>query len=306
MDLSGVVAVIPTPFRPDETVSEECLRRAVDFAIRAGAKAVCAPAFGSECYKLTDEERQRVAAVVVEQADRRVPVFISTGSGSARSTMEFSRYSESLGAQGIMVAAPRVVALGPAELTRFYDVVCASVGIPVMIQDADFAGSGLAASFIASLAERCSNFLFAKLENPLAGAKCAEILRLTQQRLQVLYGWGGLSLLDGLAHGAVGVMPGTALTPLYARVMSLYRFGRKGEARSLFNQIVPLLSFSLQHLELFILMEKRLLLRRGVIRCDRLREPTLQLDEAYRVQIEELCETANDLVNDCLAQCAPP
>ena len=47
----------------------------------------------------------------------------------------------------------------------------------------------------------------------------------------------------------------------------------------------------------FILIEKRLLLRRGVIRCDRLREPTLHLDEAYRAQIEELRETANYLVN---------
>lgn len=40
-------------------------------------------------------------------------------------------------------------------------------------------------------------------------------------------------------------------------------------------------------------MEKRILLRRGVIASDRLREPTLRLDTAYQEQREEL-------VNDVL------
>jgi 2-keto-3-deoxy-L-arabinonate dehydratase len=36
---------------------KNALRRLIDFAIASGLKAVCLPAYASEFYKLTDEER---------------------------------------------------------------------------------------------------------------------------------------------------------------------------------------------------------------------------------------------------------
>ena len=48
MKLRGAIPVVATPFRQDESIDEAHLRRQVDFAIAAGAAAVCVPGFGSD------------------------------------------------------------------------------------------------------------------------------------------------------------------------------------------------------------------------------------------------------------------
>ncbi len=290
MQIHGVIPVIPTPFRPDDGIDEESLRRTVDFAIAGGACAICAPAFGSEYYKLDDAERRQIVEIVAGQTAGRVPVFASASAGSVASTVEFSRHAESCGAQGIMIAPPRAVPLGAHELTSFFEAVCGSIKIPVMFQDADFASSGLSVDFFMEAAKRSPNLKFLKLENVLPGERCREILRRSQGQLQVLYGWGGLRLFDGLAHGATGVMPGTGLVDIYVRIIRLYEQGRVTESKALFYRLLPFLVFAVEHLELFIRMEKRVLMKRGVIASDRLREPTLHLDDLYEEQMEELVD----------------
>ena len=293
MNLRGVIPVLTTPFNADESIDESSLRRQIDFCIASGVGGLCAPAFGSEYYKLSDSERRRVAEIVVQHGDRRVPILVNVGAPGIRATVEFSRYAESLGADGIMVAAPRVVPLGGAELMVFFEEVSRSVKIPVMLQDADFQGAGLPARLFVELAERCPNIQFVKLENVLPGTRCQEVIEQSGGKIQVFYGWEGLRLFDGLAHGACGIMPGPALGAVFVHIFNLYDAGHVDKAKAWFARLLPFLVFALEHLELLIQMEKRILLRRGVIASDRLREPTLRLDTAYQEQREEL-------VNDVL------
>ncbi|HUY14940.1 MAG TPA: dihydrodipicolinate synthase family protein [Terriglobia bacterium] len=290
MKVHGVIPVMMLPLKADESIDEAAFRKQVDFAIDCGAAAVCAPGFATEFYKLTDEERRRVIKVLAEQAAKRVPVFASTGCGSAYATIELSQFAESVGADGLMVVAPKWCALGVREQVNFYEAVCRNVKIPVMLQDADFTGSGLPAALFVELAERCPNLEFAKLETLLPGGKCAEIIQRSAGKIQVFYGLAGVALLDGLAHGAAGVMPGSGFVEAYARLFELHDSGRMNEAKALFYRMQPYLVFALQHLEIAIQIEKRVMVRRGVFPSDRLREPTLHLDQAYQKQMDELVD----------------
>ena len=303
MKIQGVVPVMMLPLNDDESIAEETLRKQVDFAVSGGAAAICAPGFATEFYKLTDEERRWVIRVVVEQTSGRVPVVAGTGCGSARATIELSQYAESVGANALMVAAPKWCPLGVQEQTAFFEMVCRNVGVPVMLQDADFTGTGLPAALIVNLAERCPNLEFAKLETILPGAKCAEIIRLSQGRVQVFYGMAGIALMDGLAHGATGVMPGPGFVEAYVRVFDLYRGGRISESKALFYRMQPYIAFSVQHLELVIQMDKRALARRGIFPSDRVREPTLSFDAEYQKQMDELIELMRGICEE--AQGAP-
>ena len=47
MKLHGTVPVMLLPFSPDESIDEASFRKQVDFAIEAGAVAVCAPGFAT-------------------------------------------------------------------------------------------------------------------------------------------------------------------------------------------------------------------------------------------------------------------
>jgi 4-hydroxy-tetrahydrodipicolinate synthase len=152
--------------------------------------------------------------------------------------------------------------------------------------------------FFIKLAERCPNFQFAKLENVLPGERSQQIVSQSNGKVKVLYGWGGLRLFDGLAHGASGTMPGPALLDVYAQVLRLYGDGSIDEAKALFYRMMPFLVFALEHIELFIQMEKRLLVKRGVIPYAAMREPTLHLDEQYTELSEDLTSLMVKLVNE--------
>src|SRR5215831_2982278 len=199
--LNGITPVMATCFKEDDSIDDAPLRRQIDFTIEAGAAAVCGPGFGAEFYKMSESERYHFVDVLIDQTRKRLPVIAATSCGSTYNTIEFSRYAEKAGADCLMVTAPRSAPLPAASIVEFYSRLCDAVTIPVMLQDADFTGAGLPASVFIELAKRHPNFQFAKLEVILPGAKCAEIVEKSQGQVQVVYGLGGIAMLDGLEHG---------------------------------------------------------------------------------------------------------
>jgi dihydrodipicolinate synthase/N-acetylneuraminate lyase len=296
---NGITPVAVTPFNQDESIDDSALRRQVDFAVEAGAAAICGPGFAAEFYKLSDAERYHFLEVLVDCTKRRVPVIAATSSGSTFSTIEFSRWAQSIGADCLMVTPPSTARLPAGEIIRYYSRLCDAVQIPVMLQDADFTGAGFAAAVFVELARRHPNFLFAKLEVQLPGQKCAEIIEQTSGQVQIIYGLGGIAMMDGLAHGASAMMPGAACLEAYVRIYDLYMRGDHQEAKGVFNRLVPYLTFAMQHLELAIGIEKLVFAKRGILRDARLREPTLHLDQKYELQMSELADDVIKLSSEC-------
>jgi 4-hydroxy-tetrahydrodipicolinate synthase len=253
---------------------------------------------------MSDAERYHFVDVLIDQTNRRIPVIAATSCGSTYNTIEFSRHAEKAGADCLMVTAPRSAPLPASQIIEFYSRLCDAVTIPVMLQDADFTGAGLPAAVFVDLARRHPNFRFAKLEVTLPGAKCAEIVEKSAGQVQVIYGLGGIAMLDGLAHGASAMMPGAACLEVYVRAYELYAAGERQAARDLFHRLVPYLSFAMQHLEVAIHIEKRVLVRRGVLPNARMRHPTLTLDQTYQDQMDDLVAGVSTLAEECRAKLA--
>ncbi|HLV86225.1 MAG TPA: dihydrodipicolinate synthase family protein [Candidatus Sulfotelmatobacter sp.] len=302
LKLNGITPVMATTFREDESIDDNALRKQIDFAIEAGAAAVCGPGFAGEFYKMSDPERYHWVEVLVEHTRKRVPAIAATSSGSTYSTIEFSRFAEKIGADCLMVTAPKTAPLPGTEIIKHYSKLCDSVSIPVMLQDADFTGAGLPAKVFVELARRHPNFRFAKLENLLPGEKCKEVVEQSNGQVQIIYGLGGIAMMDGLAHGASAMMPGAACLEIYVRVYELYQQGRKKEAKELFEKLVPYLSFALQNIELALRIEKRVMEKRGVLPNSRLRQPTLTLGSIYEQQLESLVDDVIALSEECKRQ----
>src|ERR1700722_16253164 len=108
--LNGITPVMATCFREDESIDDNAMRRQIDFAVEAGAAAICGPGFAAEFYKMSDEERYHFVDVLIEHTNKRIPVIAATSSGSTHSTIAFSRYAEKAGADCLMIAAPRTTA----------------------------------------------------------------------------------------------------------------------------------------------------------------------------------------------------
>lgn len=264
--IDGVVPVIPTPFTAREEIHREDLQRLVEFAIATRASCLCLPAYGSEFYKMNEAERHRVVQIAVKQARGRVPVLAQSNSPSARVSSEIATRNEALGADVISFALPRQFAIPEPDMIRYAERICRSVNVPVLIQDFNPGGATVGANFCRELRRRCANFQYIKLEEPLMGPKVRAIRKATKGTLGVLEGWGGLYMTELYDFGICGLMPGTGLGDLLDAVWQALKDGRRSDAFDTFEKVMPLISFSLQSLELYHHVEKRLLKARGAIR----------------------------------------
>jgi 4-hydroxy-tetrahydrodipicolinate synthase len=278
--IEGVVPVIPTPFRAGtEEIDEEALGRLVEFAAGLDVPALCLPAYAGEFYKLSEAERLRVVATAVAAARGRVPVIAQSNHPAARVAADLARRNADLGADMISFAVPRIFGLPDDDLLDYCRTVCRAVTLPVLVQDFNPGGPTIDAAVCARLLDACPNFRYVKLEEPLMGQKVLAIREATADRVGVLEGWGGMYLLDLLPFGVCGCMPGLGVADVLARVWRLGRGGDDGAALDLFGAVLPQIVFSLQSMELFLHVEKRLLVERGVLSDPTVRRPAYTPDE---------------------------
>ncbi len=277
-DIIGPGDLLP-PFgaRIDLDLKAAC----VEFAVRCKLTAVCLPAYASEFYKLCEAERRQVIESAIGAADGRILVLAQSNHPSSRCAAELAQRHEGLGADLISFAIPRQVGLPETDVLEYCRAICRAVSIPVLIQDFNPGGLTVGAEFARQLADDCENFRYLKLEEPLMSAKVRAIREATSDRVGVLEGWGGMYTLELLPAGICGLMPGLGAADLLQRVWQLERNGQAGEALDLFQVVLPQLVFSLQNLELFLWLEKRLLAARGVLAetSTHVRRPTWTPDE---------------------------
>ena len=263
--LQGVVPIIPTPFRADESIDFDALARCVRFAAACGFNAACLPAYASEFYKLSENERQQVVETAVRAADGSVGVIAQSNHPSAQHAASLAKRHEQMGASVISFALPRQFALGEQDLLDYSRAICDATGLPVLIQDFNPGGPTVGANFAACLVEACPNFRYLKLEEPLMGSKVRAIVRATGGEIGVLEGWGGMYTVELISDGICGLMPGLGPADLLQRVWNLVYHGEREAAMEIFQSVLPQLVFSLQNLEFWLFVEKKLLAARGII-----------------------------------------
>src|SRR5215468_72322 len=296
--LEGVVPVLVTPFLEDETIDEASLRRMVDFAAELEVSAICLPAYASEFYKLSDEERLRVVKIAIEQGAGRVQVIAQSNHGSAMNALRLAQANVAAGADLISIAIPRQFAPSDEELLHYLKRVLGGVDVPCLVQDFNPGGPSIGAEFAQRLRGECRNFDYLKIEEPLCAAKIQVITEATRGEVGILEGWGGLYVMELTPAGICGLMPGLAMADSLQRVFKLRRQGEAQESFRLFERLLPQIEFSLQNMELFIYCEKRLLQERGLLQTSVCRAPCFRPDAPTRRYIDELTERTLRLLDE--------
>jgi len=286
--LCGIIPVVPTPFTAGDEIDLEALAGLIEFAAGAGVPAVCLPAYGSEFYKLADSERRKIVTVAIKAARGRVKVMAQSNHPSSRLAAELARSHQEMGADVISFAIPRQFALGDDDILHYCESVAGAVSVPVLIQDFNPGGPSVGAEMAARLIQAAGNIRYLKLEEPLMGAKVRAIRKATHDQVSVLEGWGGMYLLELMADGIAGAMPGLSMCDLFVRVFSLASAGDLEKAFELYRFMLPQIVFSLQNMELFHHCEKRLLHARGLLASVAVREPQFHLSSAMEYYIEVL------------------
>ena len=185
----GNYTVMVTPLSDDgASVDEGRLRKFVDWQVDQGVHGLIPLGSTGEFLSLTDQERTKVAGVVIDQAAGRVPVLVGTAAEWTDECVRYTREAEQLGADGVMIVPPYYSSPTEDELFEHYRRVGEAVSIPIMIYNNPFTSNvDLKPHIVARLSE-IDNVSYIK-ESSKDVARVCEIQRLCGERMTVFAGY---------------------------------------------------------------------------------------------------------------------
>lgn len=131
--LHGIIAYPITPFTAAGRVDEALLRTLVERMVAAGVHAVAPLGSTGVLPYLDDDEREAVAAIVIDQVAGRVPTLVGVSSLTTARTVHHARLAERLGASALMILPMSYWKLTEDEIFRHFEAVARAVSLPIAV-----------------------------------------------------------------------------------------------------------------------------------------------------------------------------
>jgi 4-hydroxy-2-oxoglutarate aldolase len=242
MQLSGVLAPVPTPFDRDDRVDAVRLKAAFARWITRPITGFVVLGSNGEAVLLDDIESDRVVAAARESVPRGRPFIVGTGRESTPAAVRAARRAAELGADAVLVRTPGFfkTQMTHDAFVRHYTAVADASPVPVLLYNfTALTGVNLPISAVAQLALH-PNVIGMK-ESGGDVSRIADLVSSTPDGFRVLAGTTS-TFYAALCAGATGgilalacVVPETCL-----RLFELVAAGRHDEARTVQRQLMPL------------------------------------------------------------------
>ena len=273
-DWRGCFAIPMTPWDDQDRIDEEVLAAEIAFCIEAGAPGLVVPVMVSEFFVLSEEERRTMIRVPMQVAAGRVPVIANVAAVNTPLAVRYAAYAQELGADGVIAMPPYVTKFDSQATQAYFQAISDAVTVPVWIQNAGVAA--LSPDQVARLCTEIEHVSWVKEEvSPSTHSITALLSRDCPAIKGVMGGSAGRFMLTEWARGSKGVVHACEIVDLVQRVWELLDAGQQGEARDLFEQILP--AIVLEGL-MGMAFAKEIMVRRGVFRDHRMRNATSPLD----------------------------
>lgn len=131
--LSGSLVALVTPFRPDGGLDEPALKKLIRRQLAEGTDGIVPCGTTGEGATLSDEETDRVVALVVEEVDGRIPVVAGAGSNNTRVAVARAKRMKELGADAVLSVAPYYNKPSQQGLYEHFRSIAEDSAIPVVV-----------------------------------------------------------------------------------------------------------------------------------------------------------------------------
>jgi 4-hydroxy-tetrahydrodipicolinate synthase len=286
----AIIPVLQTPFGEDGGIDYESLGRLIDDATEGGAVGFLSPAVASEVGTLTGEERDELGRFVHERIGGRAALIAGCSSLDPEECARLAWGAEASGADAVLVAAPDGLRHDAEGLVRFLRKAAGAIQLPLIVQDLDWTGGGVAIATLLHLRDEIPQFAGIKIETVPAGPKYTAAREAFGAGFHISGGWATPQMIEAMDRGVDGLIPEASMVRVYSAIWRLHESGRRREAVELFRRFVPILTFSNQEIHLSIAMFKRLLVRKGIFAGAGMRAGGFEWD-AYNLRVaDELIE----------------
>jgi dihydrodipicolinate synthase/N-acetylneuraminate lyase len=280
--IKGIIAVLPTPFTPDEEdIDVVGLRRLVETAIKDGADALGLFGAGGEFYKLSEGEKKLILDTVLETVAGRLPILATVTAHATCLAGREAREYERMGVDVINIFPPHFASPSEESISNHMLHVADMVATPIMIQHApQLTGMETADEVYQHICKETDRELYIKVESDPTGPAIKRLVDATDGKYHIVVGNAGIQMYEAFIRTACAVMPGAATIKAYSKMYRAFACGDEAEAFRLHNELLPYIYVLGTEIERFVVMEKMILERRGVLRNHVTRRPNVVLDEA--------------------------
>jgi len=284
----GIYPILSMPFLDDDAVDFDGLVRQAEFLIAAGSDGI-GFGFGSEIFRLTDEERDEALARVSAAVNGRVPIISAASANSTYAAIARGLAAKAAGADILMINPPAMATAGPGQVRAHYEAVADAVGLPIIVQDAPgLSGVSISNDQLVELATSIELVTAVKIESAPPAPRVGTLAERIGDHATVLGGGGGIDFVHELQRGGQGTIPGAAHPELFIHVWTRFQAGDVEEARRCFNRFLPSLTFMWRTFDHFLFAQKDVLHRRGVLGPARMRAPFDPIDPRFIAELDQM------------------
>ncbi|MBA3885585.1 MAG: dihydrodipicolinate synthase family protein [Acidobacteria bacterium] len=288
MTFAGIYPILNTTFNDDGTLDLTSQRRLVRFLVDAGAHGLALFGNASEGYALAEEERRQLTRIILEEVRGAVPVMVSSGHTGTDVAVSLSVEAQQAGADALMIMPPHYVKPDAEGVYHYFAAISGAVRIPIMVQDAPLMTQvPMGADLLGRMARELEHVRLVKVEAPPTPPKISRLKQLAGDSLVLFGGLNGNFLIEELARGAVGTMPGSDMPDVFIRIWDAWQRQDAAAARAEFTRALPLIRYELQP-GMGVAVMKQNLFDAGVIASPRTRHPSKSLDATDIAEIRAL------------------
>ena len=130
---TGCGTALVTPFRRDQSLDEETLRKLVRRQVDAGINFLVNCGTTGESTTLTRAEHLREVEIAVEEAGGRIPVLAGAGGYNTSEVIELAKELEHVGADGILSVTPYYNKPTQEGLYQHYRAIADAIRLPIVV-----------------------------------------------------------------------------------------------------------------------------------------------------------------------------
>lgn len=254
---TGIHAIAFALFDAQERLDRAAMKRQTEICLGLGVHGMAALGLATEVSKLSLAERRTVIDWVAEDVAGKVPLAFTMFGGSVAEQVEQVKAAEAAKAGWVILQPPMVGSFGAAEYIRFFGRIAEATSLPVAIQNAPaYMGRGLSSEDIRELVRQHPNICLIKGEGPATDIQ--QLISVTEGRLPVMNGRGGLELADNLRAGCVGLLLAPDTIDYALRAYNRFLAGDAEGAEAAYREVLPAIVFIMQSIESLLCYGKRI------------------------------------------------
>lgn len=289
--LSGVVPILATPFRDDESIDLAAWEKMLEFMLTLGVDGVTIIGVLGESNRLTDSEREVLIARAANVLDKRIPLVVGASHSGTTAARQLALRAAELGADAVMIAPAKEPVPNDERVFEVYHRITQALPIPIVLQDHPASTDvHMPVTLIQRIVREVPNICALKAESVPTAPKLAQLKQaLGANSIPILTGLGALYAPFDLRAGSDGFNTGFAFPEVMMALVGAARAKDWARVDALYARFAALIVFEQQP---GVAVRKEILRRRGLLTSACVRHPGAALSGFASAELSRLIDAA--------------